>query len=91
MAAATLAADGMPRFVWEDVPVQNRDYVRVMLRSVREAHRWRRQYQEAKAAGGGTGQPRRGVTGLWTAIRQPHPRVLPTASRIPGRLAGCPG
>src|SRR3954453_21426721 len=41
-------ADGMPGFVGEDVPVENRDYVRVMLRSVREARRWRCQYQEAK-------------------------------------------
>ena len=48
MAADTLAADGLPRFVWEDIPVVDRDYVRVVMASVREAHRWRREYEEAK-------------------------------------------
>jgi len=48
MAAATLAPDGLPRFVWDDVPVADRDYVTVVMASVREAHRWRQQYQAAK-------------------------------------------
>jgi hypothetical protein len=48
MAAATLAADGLPRFVWEDLPVVDRDYVHVVMASVREAHRWRREYEAAK-------------------------------------------
>jgi hypothetical protein len=48
MAAETLAADGLPRFVWEDIPVVDRDYVQVVMASVREAHRWRREYQRAK-------------------------------------------
>ena len=48
MAADVLAADGLPRFVWDDSPVIGRDYVTVVMRSVREAHRWRREYQAAK-------------------------------------------
>ena len=48
MAADVLAEDGLPRFVWEDVPVAERDYVRVVLASVKEAHRWRREYESAK-------------------------------------------
>jgi hypothetical protein len=48
MAADTLAADGLPRFVWADIPVVDRDYVRVVMASVREAHRWRQQYDHAK-------------------------------------------
>jgi hypothetical protein len=48
MAADTLAADGLPRFVWEDIPVVDRDYVHVVMATVREAHRWRREYEEAK-------------------------------------------
>ncbi len=48
MAAGTIAADGLPRFVWEDMPVVDRDYVRVVLASVREAHRWRAEYDHAK-------------------------------------------
>jgi hypothetical protein len=48
MAAATLAADGLPRFVWEDLPVVDRDYVHVVMASVREAHRWRHEYEAAK-------------------------------------------
>ncbi len=48
MAADVLAEDGLPRFVWEDVPVVERDYVTVVMASVLEAKRWRREYQEAK-------------------------------------------
>lgn len=48
MAADVLAADGLPRFVWDDVPVADHDYVRVVMGAVIEAHRWRREYQAAK-------------------------------------------
>jgi hypothetical protein len=48
MAADVLAADGLPRFVWADVPVVDRDYVQVVMRSVLEAQRWRREYESAK-------------------------------------------
>jgi hypothetical protein len=48
MAADTLAEDGLPRFMWADIPVVDRDYVRVVMASVREAHRWRAEYEHAK-------------------------------------------
>jgi hypothetical protein len=48
LAADVLAADGMPRFVWEDVPVAERDYVTVVMHTVREAERWRAEYRAAK-------------------------------------------
>ena len=48
MAADVLAEDGLPRFVWEDVPVAERDYVTVVMASVLEAKRWRQEYQAAK-------------------------------------------
>jgi hypothetical protein len=48
MAADTLTDDGRPRFVWEDLPVDDRDYVEVVMATVREAQRWRTQYQTAK-------------------------------------------
>jgi len=48
MAADVLAEDGLPRFVWEDVPVAERDYVTVVMASVVEAKRWRQEYQAAK-------------------------------------------
>jgi hypothetical protein len=49
MAADVLATDGLPRFVWADVPVVDRDYVQVVMKSVLEAQRWRREYESAKA------------------------------------------
>jgi hypothetical protein len=40
--------DGLPRFVWADVPVEEGDYAAVILASVRERQRWREQYEQAK-------------------------------------------
>lgn len=58
MSAATLAADGSPRFVWDDVPVEDRDdYLTVVLATVREAHRWRQQYDEAKTRAAARASP----------------------------------
>lgn len=48
MASSTLAADGKPRFVWEDLPASAADYADQVLASIVEARRWRRQYVEAK-------------------------------------------
>lgn len=48
MAADVLAEDGLPRFVWDDIPVADRDYVHVVMGAVREAQRWRREYEQAK-------------------------------------------
>ena len=48
MAADVLAADGHPRYVWEDIPVGSRDYIHGVMGAVREAQRWRNEYQHAK-------------------------------------------
>lgn len=48
IAADVLSSDGLPRFVWEDIPVADRDYVHVVMGAVREAQRWRREYEQAK-------------------------------------------
>lgn len=57
MAAETLHDDGQPRFVWEDVPVSEHDYARVVMASVLEARRWRSQYDRAKTLLAGTDPP----------------------------------
>jgi hypothetical protein len=49
LATSVLAEDGKPRFVWEDLPAHaSRDYIRVVMGSVIEAHRWRAEYDNAK-------------------------------------------
>jgi hypothetical protein len=48
LAADVLHRDGLPRFVWEDVPVCERDYTAVIAASLRQAQRWRAQYEDAK-------------------------------------------
>ena len=50
LAADVLHEDGLPRFVWEDVPVRERDYTAVISASLRQAQRWRTQYDDAKRA-----------------------------------------
>lgn len=57
MAAETLHDDGKPRFVWEDVPVTEHDYARVVMGTVVEARRWRAQYDHAKTLIVGTDPP----------------------------------
>jgi hypothetical protein len=37
--------------------VVDRDYVRVVVASVKEAHRWRREYEDAKAQVGARASP----------------------------------
>ncbi|HEX6054375.1 MAG TPA: replication initiator [Intrasporangium sp.] len=48
MAADVLDTDGLPRFVREDVPVRERDYATVIATSLRQAQRWRTEYEDAK-------------------------------------------
>jgi hypothetical protein len=50
IAASVLADDGLPRFVWEALPVESADYLMVVMRSVVQALRWRAQYDDAKRA-----------------------------------------
>ena len=48
LSTTVLAADGKPRFVWEDLRVRDHDYVTVVMGSVIEARRWRLEYETAK-------------------------------------------
>ena len=48
LAADVLHEDGLPRFVWEDVPLRERDYTAVISASLHQAQRWRTQYEDAK-------------------------------------------
>lgn len=57
MAADVLHSDGEPRFVWEDVPVRERDYASVIASSLRQAQQWRVQYEDAKRQAMGRASP----------------------------------
>ena len=48
LAADVLAEDGRPRFIWEEFPVSEADYVETLLASVVQAQRWRAEYDAAK-------------------------------------------
>ncbi|GAA2109489.1 hypothetical protein GCM10009841_30840 [Microlunatus panaciterrae] len=50
MAADVTLPDGTPRFVWTDTNPDQATYARVLLASIAERHRWRAQYETAKAA-----------------------------------------
>lgn len=49
MAADSLLEDGLPRFVWEDVPPEDRDYVQIIAMSIEQRNRWVSEYEQAKA------------------------------------------
>jgi hypothetical protein len=94
MSAATLDADGSPRFVWDDVPVEDRDdYLNVVLATVREAHRWRQQYDEAKTQTERQAAARASPAALDDLAMQfgNHHSAASRQPAIFGRLAGCPG
>ena len=48
LAADVLHEDGQPRFVWEDVPVPERDYAATVAASLRQRRAWREQYEAVK-------------------------------------------
>jgi hypothetical protein len=48
LAADVMAGDGRPRFIWQEFPVSEADYVDTVLASVVQARRWRAQYDAAK-------------------------------------------
>ncbi|MGZ4629550.1 replication initiator [Oryzihumus sp.] len=56
-AADVLDTDGLPRFVWEDTPATERDYTAAVITSIRQARRWRAQYQHAKTIRDGSDPP----------------------------------
>ena len=47
-AADVLTDDGRRRFVWEDMPTDDADYIDVVMASVAERQRWRSEYQTAR-------------------------------------------
>jgi len=49
LAATVTLFDGSPRFVWTDTRPDARTYARVLLASIAERHKWRAQYEAAKA------------------------------------------
>lgn len=49
LASDVLAADGLPRFVWEDVPVEQRNYAATIARSIEQRRRWKDEYDHAKS------------------------------------------
>jgi hypothetical protein len=56
-AADVLAADGRPRYVWEDVPLEEREYIGVILASVREHRARRTEHEHAKTLAQQRGSP----------------------------------
>jgi hypothetical protein len=50
LAADVIDDDGLPRFVWEDVPVEERNYAATIAHSIRQRRAWREQYEAAKEA-----------------------------------------
>lgn len=48
LAADVLAADGLPRFVWADVPIEERSYAATIAHSIRQRQAWKAQYERAK-------------------------------------------
>lgn len=57
LAAHHTMPDGNPRFVWEDVEPGSVDYVAVIAASLRQANRWRGQYEHAKTFAAQRGSP----------------------------------
>ena len=49
MAADEPHTDGQPRYVWENLPLDARDYVTAIAASIAQATRWRHEYAHAKA------------------------------------------
>ena len=57
MAADVLTDDGKPRFVWEEVPVTQADWARVVMGSMLDRRRRNAQYEQAKALLAGADPP----------------------------------
>jgi hypothetical protein len=57
MAADMATDDGKPRFVWEEVPVNEADWAHAVMRAMLDRRRRREQYELAKRIVGGTDPP----------------------------------
>jgi hypothetical protein len=47
-SAEVLTDDGRRRFVWEDMPTDDADYIDVVMATIAEQQRWRAEYQTAR-------------------------------------------
>jgi hypothetical protein len=89
MSADVLAGDGKPRYLWRDLPRHPADYPNVVLCSVLEQQRWRREYETAKALVAARASPRAGpvetnsATTAPTAQRRNHDERDGTADGWP--------
>ena len=86
MAADTVDEDGRPRFVWTDVPVEDRNYTAVLTWMIRQARAWREQYEQAKARGG-AGPP----DGECGRVFGNHTPAAPRSTANSGRIGGGQG
>ncbi len=83
-AADVLHTDGRPRFVWRDVPIDQRDYASVIAASVAETRRWRAEHDRAKAllaaAVPGTGPPTAPASSRPLLLSPTHPAPVDNLS-----------
>ena len=86
MSADVLADDGLPRYVWEPVPTNEAEYATTVLLSIKQAQRWRAEYETAKRqladqtrAGPGTRWTGcgRGSRTCWSSPSSPRVRHVP--------------
>lgn len=73
MSATVLATDGKPRFVWDNLPIRSADYSVVVMGTVVEQLRWRREYRAAKEAVASRAGPRPGPVETNSATTPPRP------------------
>ena len=70
-AADVLHTDGKPRYVWEDVPIAERDYAATIVASIAEHHRWKAEHEHAKALIAQRAGPPDDVVDTRSATHQP--------------------
>jgi hypothetical protein len=72
-SADVLTDDGRRRFVWEDMPTDDADYIDVVMGSIAEQQRWRREYDTAKSKWDSTrSSPSLSVDGRSATETGPH-------------------
>jgi hypothetical protein len=87
LAADTLDELGRPRFVWHDIPADERNYTATVVAAVRQARAWREQYTTARDRLDALGPPgREGRCSFGN-----HTRAASRYPAEPGPLIGGPG
>lgn len=81
LAADVLHDDGLPRFVWEDVPVLEHDYTATIAASLRQARQWREQYEHAKTVAAQRDSPPSWAVDSRSATESPTPSGCEVAMR----------